>query len=406
MTNIKNISLLGSTGSIGLNTLEVIKSYSHKFKLVALAAHSQDEVVLRQVEEYRPEAVCLVNEEACDRIRKKLTGGVKLFSGSDGLKEIAKWPTGDMVVAATSGSSSLVPVLEAIRCGKDIALANKEILVMAGRIIMEAVREHRIQFLPVDSEHNAIFQCLQGRLPVHIRQILLTGSGGPLREMPFGQFRGLKKEFVIRHPKWSMGKKISVDSATMMNKGLETIEAQWLFGVRLDQIKIMIHPEAVIHSMVEFLDGSIIAQMGPTDMKSPLLHALSFPQCLNAPNYRVPLTEVGTLRLMEPNLVKFPCLKHAMKAAAAVDSTLPCVLNAADEVAVNAFLNDKIDFADIPDLIGKVLDCHDKTASPDLKQILETDQWTRNKTMEVINGRRSVERRSRKSPLGTSSGKY
>lgn len=373
---MKRIILLGSTGSIGLNTLQLVRENPDEFRITALAARSNAGLLRQQIEEFKPEAVSLWDESAARELAAQAPKGTRVLTGADGLRELAAWKNGDIVVAATSGVSSLVPVLAAIEAGKDIALANKELLVMAGRLVTEAVQKRGVRLLPVDSEHNAVFQCLEGSDRSDVRRIILTGSGGPLKDIPASKFRGISKETVINHPKWSMGKKISVDSATQMNKGLETIEALWLFGVEPEKIKILIHPEAVVHSMVEFTDGSVIAQMGPTDMKSPLLHVLGYPRRIQT-RTSIRLETIGALHFSEPDPAKFPCLQLAAEAARQKDTTLPCVLSAADEVAVDAFLNDKIDFTDIPHLIETTMRSHQVISKPSLNDILQADLWAR-----------------------------
>lgn len=380
---MKRIILLGATGSIGSNTLQVVREHRERLSVVGLVAHSNDESLLRLVREFRPEAVCLVDAEAASRLRKNAPRDVHIFAGEQGVSEVVKWPSGDMLVAASSGSTSLLPVLEAIGAGKQIAVANKEILVMAGRIVTEAVRKHQVPLLPIDSEHNAIFQCLQGSRRADIKRILLTGSGGPLKDLPSTSFKGISKEVVMNHPRWSMGRKVTVDSATLMNKGLEMIEAHWFFGVAVDRIKVLVHPEAVVHSMVEFVDGSIIAQLGPTDMKSPILHVLSYPERWTIPAKGIDLIEVGNLRFSEPDSAKFPCLGLAMEVAKRCDSTLPCVLNAADEVAVGSFLEGRMDFTDIPRVIERVLKAHRAIDVPALSEILSADRWAREEALHL-----------------------
>ena len=374
---MKRIILLGSTGSIGLNTLQVVREHPGKFKIVALAARSSADVLSKQIDEFHPEAVCLTDEKAAASLQSRVNGTTRVLAGEKGLREIAAWKTGDMVIAASSGASALVPVLDAIEAGKDIGLANKEILVIAGALVSDAVRARRVRLLPVDSEHNAIYQCVGGAKNREIRRILLTGSGGPLKDVPRERFRGISKDIVTRHPRWSMGKKITVDSATLMNKGLEIIEAQWLFGVEPERIRVVIHPEAIVHSMVEFVDGSILAQMGPTDMKSPLLHVMSHPERYDAPASSIDLVRLGALHFSEPDFGKFPCLGLALEAARASRTTLPCVLSAADEVAVEAFLEDRIDFVRIPEVIEAVMRSHTVKKDPALKDIQEADRWAR-----------------------------
>ena len=282
----------------------------------------------------------------------------------------------DILVAATTGTTSLLAVLDALEKGKHVALANKEILVMAGALVMNRLNSNsQASLIPVDSEHNAIFQCLEGKPKEFIEKIILTGTGGPLREISQEQFKTLSKDVVIKHPKWNMGKKISVDSATLMNKGLEIIEAAWLFDIPIDRIQVLIHPEAVIHSMVEFVDASVIAQLGVTDMKLPIQHALSFPNRFSSPReMKLDFTKISNLTFLLPNRKKFPCLDIAY-AAAAQSGSAPCVLSAADEVAVGAFLDDKIVFVDIPRVIEKVLSSHRHIKNPDLEEIQSVHQW-------------------------------
>ena len=384
---MRKIVILGSTGSIGLNALQVVREHPGEFRVAALAAHSNAEDLLAQAEEFRPEAVCLADPAAVPRIAGRLPSGTRLLAGPEGLAEIARLDSADIVLAASSGSSSLVPVLGAIEAGKRIALANKEILVMAGPVVTRAAEDAGVELVPIDSEHSAIFQCLAASGPGGLHRILLTGSGGPLRDVPSSLFKGMSKETVTRHPRWNMGKKISVDSATLMNKGLEIIEARWLFGVEPERIKVVIHPEAIVHSMVEFVDGSIIAQLGVTDMKSPILYALAFPDRLPAPSRRIDLAEIGSLTFAEPDLGKFPCLGLALEAARQSETTLPCVLNAADEVAVNAFLNDRIDFTDIPRIVESVMAAHRPAANPALDDILSADLWAREESLRLCGGK-------------------
>jgi 1-deoxy-D-xylulose-5-phosphate reductoisomerase len=376
---MKNIVIIGSTGSVGKNALEIIRAHRDLFHVTALAADANVDELKLQIEEFKPEVAVMSNPIAAEMLRKFYSGSTRILCGPEGLLEIAVWKGADLVLAASSGSSSLLPVLAAIEAGKTIAFANKELLVMAGRVVMETARRRGVKILPVDSEHNAIFQCLEGeRNPaVSVRKIILTGSGGPLRDVPRENFRGLSKETVIRHPRWSMGKKISVDSATMMNKGLEILEARWLFDVGPDRIEVVIHPEAVIHSMVEFVDGTVLAQAGPTDMKLPLIHCLGYPERVNHPELFTRWSEIGSLNFLKPDTDKFPCLGMAIDVARRGDTTLSTVLNAADEIAVAAFLADQIDFADIPSVIERVLSRHQATEHPALKAILSADAWAR-----------------------------
>jgi 1-deoxy-D-xylulose-5-phosphate reductoisomerase len=382
---VKRIIILGSTGSVGKNALEIVRAHPQRFQVVALAADSNYEELALQIAEFKPQAVVLSNPQASAELKRRGTGSALLLNDRDALRQIAVWPGADLVIAASSGSSSLLPVLDAIAAGRTIAFANKELLVMAGRLVMEAAARHSVRILPVDSEHNAIFQCLEGeRSRDTIRKILLTGSGGPLRDVPAASFRGLSKETVIRHPRWNMGKKISVDSATLMNKGLEILEARWLFDIEPDRIEIVIHPEAVIHSMVEFVDGSVLAQAGPTDMKLPLIHCLGYPNRVPHPELTTDWAAIGKLHFMKPDVAKFPCLGMALEVARKGDTTLPAALNAADEVAVEAFLSDRIDFADIPNVIERVLANDDAAAQPSLATVLAADARAREEALRAV----------------------
>lgn len=381
---MKRIVILGSTGSVGKNALQIVRSHPARFEVAALAADSNVEELRLQIEEFKPQAVVLSNPAAAAELKRRGCSA-KILTGPNALREIAVWPGAELVLAASSGSSSLLPVLDAIAARKTIAFANKELLVMAGRIVMESAARHAVRILPVDSEHNAIFQCLEGeRSRSAIRKILLTGSGGPLRDVPADRFRGLSKETVIRHPRWNMGKKISVDSATMMNKGLEILEARWLFDILPDKIEIIIHPEAVIHSMVEFIDGTVLAQAGPTDMKLPLVHCLGYPERVHHPDLNLDWTTMGSLNFFKPDTAKFPCLAMALEVARRGDTTLPTALNAADEVAVEAFLSDQIDFADIPLVIERVLSRDRAAEHPTLEVILDADARAREEALRAV----------------------
>ena len=382
---MKKITILGSTGSVGQNALEVLRAHQDKFRVVGLAAGSNEKLLKSQIAEFSPEAVALADAEASSRLSKELPSGVKLYSGPDGSRELVLEGEADLLVAASSGSTSLFAVLDAIEKGTNIAIANKEILVMAGRILTEAATKHGVKLLPVDSEHNAIFQCLEGQDTSQVRHIFLTGSGGPLKDVPKEDFKGLSPEVAVRHPKWNMGKKISVDSATMMNKGLEIIEARWLFGISPQKIQVWIHPEAMVHSMVEFVDGSILAQMGPTDMKLPLLHVLGYPDRVDYPDFSTSFADLNALHFSKPDFAKFPCLKYAMDVAEKGDTTQAAVLNAADECAVEAFLDGRIDFTEIPEVIEKLLTSHRIVHNPSLEEILQADEWARQEATRWTN---------------------
>ncbi len=384
MTPKRTVTILGSTGSIGINTLRVIKEHPDQFEVAGLAAGSKAELLKKQIEEFSPKGVYLKDPEARKELLSACGKRVKVYSeasdikahGGEDLAAFSAALDADILVAATTGTTALLAVLNALENGKRVALANKEILVMAGALVMSALKRNpKASLIPVDSEHNAIFQCLQGNSRQDIEKIILTGSGGPLREIARENFSGISKEFVVNHPKWKMGRKISVDSATLMNKGLEIIEASWLFDVPIEQIQVLIHPEAVIHSMVEFKDGSIIAQLGVTDMRLPIQHALSFPERHAAsPSLRLDFASLSSLSFALPDRKKFPCLDIAYQAAKQSGSA-PCVLSAADEVAVGAFLDDRIDFMEIPRIIEDVLSRHSHVPDPDLSQVWSIHHW-------------------------------
>ncbi len=374
----KTVTILGSTGSVGVNTLRVIEEHPEHFQVTGLAVASNIERLAAQIERFSPRAVYIENPDSVARLAALGPRNFRIFTPDEGLEEFVRFLGADILVAASSGTHSLGAVLDTLRAGKKVALANKEVLVVAGGLIMDALRENpRAALVPVDSEHSAIFQCLEGASIEEVERLVLTGSGGPLAGIPKENFRGISKEVVINHPKWKMGQKISVDSATMMNKGLEIIEASWLFGIPIERVAILIHPEAIIHSMVEFCDGSVLAQMGVTDMRLPIQYALSYPARLPAPSsMKLDLAAVGRLTFYKPDLKKFPCLEIAYEAASRSGSA-PCVLSAADEEVVGAFLQDKIDFLEIPSIIEKVLSRHRHVAEPDLGEIRLIYDWAR-----------------------------
>ncbi|HTL71387.1 MAG TPA: 1-deoxy-D-xylulose-5-phosphate reductoisomerase [Candidatus Eisenbacteria bacterium] len=376
----KRVTILGSTGSVGLNTLKVIREFPERFEVAGLAAGASAGVLAAQAAEFRPACVYVRDSSEAAELKKS---PARFFNGTDGLDAFTRSHEFDILVAASSGTTALVSVLDALRRGKRVALANKEILVMAGGLVMEAAKTPGAELLPVDSEHNAIFQCLQGERASNVERLVLTGSGGPLREVPADSFAGLPKETVINHPKWKMGKKISVDSATLMNKGLELIEAAWLFNVPIDRIQVLIHPEAVIHSMVEFKDGALLAQLGVTDMRLPIQYALTFPERLSSPTTaRLDWSEIRHFTFAAPDRKKFPCLDLAYEAARRAGSA-PCVLSAADEVAVGAFLDDRIGFVEIPRIIEKILSRHSHVERPDLSEIQSIHAWATEETRKL-----------------------
>ena len=380
----KTVTVLGSTGSIGLNTLEVLRRYPGHFEVRGLAAGKNVSLIKQQIEEFAPQAVYVQEDLAALELRASVPPAIKIFSEADGLLRFAEALDSDIWVAGMNGTGSLPAVIRALEKGKRVALANKELLVAAGNLVMRALKENpSSSLIPVDSEHSALFQCLQGNPRRALETLVLTGSGGPLRELSADQFFDVSKEVVIHHPKWKMGKKISVDSATLMNKGLEIIEASWLFDVPIDRIKVLIHPEAVIHSMVEFCDGSLLAQLGVTDMKLPIQYALTFPDRLPvAEEWRLDLARLGALNFSLPDPGKFPCLGLAYEAAKKSGSA-PCVLSAADEVAVEAYLQDKIRFVEIPRIIEKILTHHNPISNPGLEEIRTAQEWAMEETRRL-----------------------
>ncbi|MFA6356088.1 MAG: 1-deoxy-D-xylulose-5-phosphate reductoisomerase [Candidatus Omnitrophota bacterium] len=381
---MKKISILGSTGSIGTNALDVIARHPREFSVTGLAAHSNSDLLIKQARKFRPKTVAICDESKANRVRKALSGaGIKVLGGYEGVNELAGYDDADIALVSIVGAAGLIPTLRAIHAVKTVALANKEPLVMAGQIITSMARQRGVRILPVDSEHSAIFQCLHGHNREDIRKIYLTGSGGPLKNVDAKKFHALSPEEVVNHPRWKMGKKISVDSATLMNKGLEIIEAKWLFGVGVDKIDVLIHPEAIIHSMVEFVDGSIMAQLSQTDMRLPITYAFSYPGRVKSVLPALDFIKLGKFTFSPPDFKKFPCLKMAYDAAKKGGSD-PVVLNAANEEAVLAFLDKKIRFTKIPAIIEKVLSSHKTAKEPSLNEILEIDAWARQQARRLI----------------------
>ena len=379
---MKRLAILGSTGSIGCSALAVVDAHRDKLQVVSLAAGDNDARLAEQIEKYRPDAVAMATGDAVDRLR---ASGVRLpivGTGTPGLIAVATHPHVDIVLCASSGTAGLEAVLAAIEAGKTIALANKEVLVMAGALVTAAARIHGVTILPVDSEHNAIHQCLHGRDVREIRRLILTASGGPFRDYGRDALERVTPEAALRHPTWQMGRKITIDSATLMNKGLEVIEAHWLFGVSADQIDVVIHPQSVVHSMVELTDGSIIAQLGVTDMRLPIQYACSYPDRWSAPLPSLDLARCGRLDFLEPAHDRFPALGLAYRAMRAGGS-VPVVLNAANEVAVETFLEGKLGFMAIPRVIEKTMDAHELVDVDTLRVVRSVDAWARQHAVEV-----------------------
>ena len=384
---MKAITLLGSTGSIGTQTLEIVAQYPDQFWLVGLAARSNVELLAQQVRQFRPQIVAICDSERLPELQAAIADldpQPILLAGEAGVVEVARYGDAEAVVTGIVGCAGLLPTIAAIEAGKDIALANKETLIAGGPVVLPLVQKHGVKLLPADSEHSAIFQCLQGIPSGGLRRILLTASGGSFRDLSVEQLANVTVADALKHPNWSMGQKITIDSATLMNKGLEVIEAHYLFGVDYDQIDIVIHPQSIIHSLIELQDTSVLAQLGWADMRLPLLYALSYPERLATDWEKLDLVKAGSLTFREPDHQKYPCMNLAY-AAGRAGGTMPAVLNAANEQAVALFLAEKIRFLDIPRLIETVCDRHQAhhQTKPTLEDILELDQWARREFLEV-----------------------
>ncbi len=372
---MKKICILGSTGSIGTQTLQVVQNLSD-IQVVGLSVQQNIDLLEKQIVQFSPKKVAVMDEKKALELRKRIQGmEVEVLSGLEGLIELAQMDEADLVVTAVVGMIGIRPTLAAIEAKKDIALANKETLVTAGELVIKAAKQNNVQIYPVDSEHSAIFQCLQGNDSNNISKLLLTASGGPFRGKTKEELQYVTKEQALQHPNWSMGAKITIDSATMMNKGLEVIEAKWLFGVTLQQIQVLIHPQSVIHSMVEFKDGSIIAQLGEPDMRVPIQYALTYPQRRSNSYPKLNFFQRDTLTFEEPDGDTFSCLSLAYKALE-IGGTMPTVLNAANEIAVAKFLDGKLSFLEIPAYIHEAMAKHNTVKNPSLEDILYTEQWT------------------------------
>src|SRR5438046_1318 len=400
----KRVVILGATGSIGESALKVARDIPERMQIAGLAANSNAEKLAATANETRAPAVCLVDETKIDVLERALDYKPRIFSGDAGLREIACLSDADMVLVAIVGTGGLRPALAAIEAGKDLAVASKEILVMAGEIVMREARENGVHVLPVDSEHNAIFQCLEGKRSTlnaqrstsnteswtldvsDVRRIILTASGGPFRETPRKDFDSITPEQALKHPTWNMGPKITIDSATLFNKGLEMIEAHWLFGVEMDRVEVVIHPQSIVHSMVEFADGSTLAQLSHSNMRFPIQYAVTWPD--RVPNTLLPLdfSKLSKLEFFTPRYDDFPALNLARRAGK-TGGTLPAVMNAANEIAVAAFLNRQIRFPDIWRIVEEVMNRHTPVAHSDLDAILQADQWARNEAQGCVKSR-------------------
>jgi len=390
---MKRISILGSTGSIGRRALRVVSRLPELFEVVGLAARSNIDTIEGQIHQFHPKRVALADEDAAKLLKERLKVGqrscpsfsesVEVLAGQEGVIEIARMAEADIVFSGIVGSAGLLPTLEAIKAHKNLALAHKEALVMGGELVMKAAAENNVKILPVDGEMSAIFQCIEGnKNREHIKKLILTASGGPFRQATLEELANVDPNDALRHPTWPMGPRITIDSATLMNKGFEVIETKWLFGVEISEIDVIIHPESIVHSMVEFVDGSIIAQLGVADMSTPIQYALTYPE--RAPTGLSPLslTQVGSLNFEEVDMDKFPCLRLALNAAE-TGGTMTAVLQSADEVAVKAFLDGKIKFLDIPRIVEEAMSMHDVKLSPNLSDILATDDWAKETASEL-----------------------
>ena len=379
---MKKIFILGSTGSIGTSTLEVIRQFPDKFKVVGLTANSNIDLLKKQIHEFNPEVVAVRNSSSADEFIKSYTSTFQFYSGDEGLIEATKNSDYDVLLSSLVGFAGLAPTIEAIKRSKRIALANKETLVVAGQFIIDLCKQYNSDLLPVDSEHSAIYQCLVGEKIENVSKLILTASGGPFRERTIEELSQVTVAEALNHPNWDMGSKITIDSATMMNKGLEIIEAKWLFGLEADKIDVVVHPQSIIHSMVEYIDGSIKAQLSLPDMKLPIIYALSYPDRVENTFTNTNLTKIQSLTFFEPDFSKFTCLKLAYDVLEQ-KGTAPCVLNAANEIAVDKFLKEKISFADIPKIIQKSLDRIENHSSPNLETIFECDRKTREFALNI-----------------------
>ena len=375
---MKKVTILGSTGSIGQNALSVIDNFNDQFRVVGLSANKNSKLLVEQVKKHQPKFVSIVDRNSADFVEEKLSSfDVKILKGREGLLELASYENIDLLLNALVGSAGMEPTIKAIQSKVDVALSNKESLVMAGSIINDLAIRNRVKIFPVDSEHSAIWQCLTGEDNKEINKIILTGSGGPFRALPIEEFNTITLDQALNHPNWDMGNKITIDSATMMNKGLEVIEAYWLFNLPTEKIEIVIHPQSIIHSMVEFKDKSIKAQLGLPDMKIPIQYALTYPSHHDADWKELDLTEIHSLTFEKPDFKKFPCMKLAFDALAA-GGTAPAVLNVANEQAVYKFLNKEISFNDIPKIIEMACEKHELVSAPSLDEILNIEIWATN----------------------------
>ena len=381
---MKNVVLLGSTGSIGTSTVKVAEDLPEHIRLIGLAAGGNLDLLLEQTRKHRPAVVSINDPAKAKELQNTLGSSTQVLCGNEGLLKLATLPEADIILIAIVGTAGLQPALAAIRAGKDIAVASKEILVMAGEIVMNEARKHGVKVLAVDSEHSAIFQCLDGKPPASVRKLWLTASGGPFRsktDWPKEKFGEITVERALKHPSWVMGRKITIDSATLFNKGLEMIEARWLFDIEMARVGVVVHPQSIVHSMVEFVDGSLIAQLSTPDMCLPIQYALTYPARAASDRVQTNFPKLGTLTFEEPDTDRFPAIDLARRAGDTC-GTMPAVFNAANEVAVDAFVNRKINFPQITATVRRVMDAHKVVEHPTLEKILETDAWARTEAAE------------------------
>ena len=381
---MKHLTILGSTGSIGKNVLDIVSRFPEAYSVKALAAATNVALLAEQIERFHPEIAVVLDEKHAEALKAMVKNSrTRILAGEEGYAEAATHPDVRMVVSAIVGAAGLIPTVAAIRAGKDIALANKETLVTAGDLVMDLAREYKVRILPVDSEHSAIFQCIEGQRKNALAKVMLTASGGPFRTTPASEFAAITPEKALAHPTWSMGRKISIDSATLMNKGLEVIEARHLFDISADRIEVLVHPQSIVHSMASFHDGTVLAQLGIPDMRGAIAYALSWPERLPLAMPVPDFAALGSLTFEAPDREKFPCLDLAYEACR-VGHTLPAVLNAANETAVMAFLDKKIPFTAIPRIIDMTMEQHELEKKPDLSDIIRVDAWTRTCSEQLV----------------------
>jgi 1-deoxy-D-xylulose-5-phosphate reductoisomerase len=381
---VKKIAILGSTGSIGTSTLSVVERFPDRFTVVAIAGGNNGELLESQIRKFKPSLAAIADAKAAESLRKKCSDmPVRIASGVEGMIEVATVEAADITVSAIVGTAGLVPTIAAIQAGKDIALANKEVLVTAGELVMAECRRWNVRLFPVDSEHSAIFQCLHSGQRGDVKRLILTASGGPFRNHTRDDLAKVRLAEALRHPNWSMGRKITIDSATLMNKGLEVIEAHWLFGMAPEQIKVLVHPQSIVHSLVEYRDGSVVAQLGMPDMKGPIAYALSYPERLPDVSPGLDLASIATLTFQEPDRDLFPCLGYAYDALKAGGS-MPAVLSAANEMAVRYFLEEKIGFLDVPRVLKFVMEAHAPVTFKTVDDVLKADLWARREAEKII----------------------